>query len=160
MTGGKGRGLPDKRGVSQPLSDMLKMSNLEPKEVEAAIDHIKRKHRYPVLRGDHEYVQRVRKATGIHLTTIALRYGRLLSSIDHVVSRRDRWTYNEVNGRRCVFRCTAMLPSNLQPALPGRLLGTVVVGIDPLGAVEIIGLEEQTPEGWLGLMLKPSWIPF
>ena len=150
-----------RRYVSEPLLRMLQAGSLAPSDVQKAIAGQAAKYGYPVLRPGHPYIRRVRSATGLNVTDIAWRYGRLLVSVEQINDRRIHWFYREFKGSYCSFRCPLELPETVLVVLRGRLLAVVTDAIRPLANVTIAGVDEgYASDGWLNLKLAPNWIPF
>lgn len=147
--------------MSEPLLRMLQTGSVTPSAVQKAIEGQIAKYGYPVLRVGHPYVRRVRNATGLNVTDIAWRYGRLLVSIEQIEGRRFRWLYREFKGSYCSFRCPAQLPDTVAIGLRGKPLAIVTDAIRPLLDVAIAGLDDNYASvDWLSLKLAPRWMPF
>lgn len=147
--------------VSKPLLAMLESAGLAAPAVARSIIRQTDKNCYPVLRAPHPYIRRLRDATALHVVEIALRYGRLLVSIEQMKDGRIHWMYREFNSRYCSFQCRAQLPASVAIALRRKPLSIVTDEIDILANVRIAGLDEvSASNGWLSLKLSPEWIAF
>ncbi len=150
-----------KRYVSVPLLRMLQASAVAPSTIQKALARHTEKFGYPVLRVGHPYISRIRSATGLDVTDIAWRYGRLLVSIEQIKDGRIHWFYREFKSSHCSFRCPGELPDAILIGLRGRPLAAVTDAIEPLADVSIVSEdEEHVSAGWLSLKLAPKWIPF
>lgn len=147
--------------VSAPLLEMLQAANIRPSAVQRSVINRAAKHVYPVLRTPHPYVRRLQAATGLDVTKISWRYGRLLVSIAQMEDGRVSWGYEEFKGSHCSFRCPAVLPEAVVIALKGKPLCTLTDTIAVLADVTISGIDHDLePIGGLALKLTPDWIAF
>lgn len=149
------------RYVSAPLLHLLTAAQITPLAVYASIVKARASNQHPRLRPGHVYLRRIRKASGLNVIEIALRYGRLLMTIEQLKDRRIIWFYNEYKGSLCAFRCPAQVPEAVLIAARGRPLSTIVDLPAPLGAIQIDGIEKQYGQnGAVSLKLAPDWVAF
>ncbi len=149
------------RYVSAPLLHLLTVAQISPSAVHASIVKARTSNQHLRLRPGHVFLQRIHEASGLNVIEIALRYGRLLMTIEQLKDRRISWFYNEYKGSLCAFRCPAQVPEATLIAARGRPLQTIVDLPAPLGAVKIIGIdEEHGHNGTVSLKLAPDWVAF
>lgn len=147
--------------VSKPLLAMLESAGIAAPAVARSITRQTDKNCYPVLRAPHPYIRQLRNASGLHVTEVSWRYGRLLVTIEQMKDGRIHWTYREFNSRHCSFQCRVELPETLAIALRGKPLSNLTNDIDVLADVRIAGPDDQSAtSGWSCLKLSPDWIAF
>lgn len=149
------------RYVSAPLLHLLTAAQITPSAVHASIVKARASNQHPRLRPGHGYLRRIREVSGLNVIEIALRYGRLLMTIEQAKDRRISWFYNEYKGSLCAFRCPGQVPVAALIAARGRPLSTIVNVPAPLGFIKIAGIEEEyAHDGGVSLKLAPDWIAF
>lgn len=145
-----------RRALSSPSASLFEQANVQPEELDAAIEDLVCAKAAAILRFDHPLVQRVRDGTGITLVQVTRRSRNLLIEIEQHSDVGPSWQYREHTRRRCTFSCRGQLPATIETALQGELLEKLVIPAAALQGIPIANVS-GSGDGWLKIDVAPSW---
>ncbi|WP_156351350.1 hypothetical protein [Sphingomonas sp. Leaf25] len=148
-----------RRALSSPSTSLFEQANVQPEELDAAIEDLVWAKASAILRFDHPLLRQVRAATGVNLVQVARRSRNLLIEIEQRSEIGPSWQYREHTPRRCTFSCRGQLPATIETALQGELLEQLVIPAAALQGITIANVA-KSGDGWLNIDVAPSWHRF
>lgn len=143
--------------VSRSMNDLLRIAQLQPQQVNEALERLRRLGQEMRLRPGHPYLVRLRRATGLNFVSASRKHRHLLFVIEE---RRTApcWTYREITRNNCEFDISSLTSDTLMNAIAGEPLSRLAVPHSSISSLIMSSLHDK--QGWTVATLAPEWVPF
>lgn len=139
------------------MNDLLRIAQLQPQQVNEALERLRRLGREMRLRPSHPYLVRLRRATGLNFVS-ASRKNRHLLFVTEERRTAPCWTYRETSRNDCVFDVYGRISETLMIAMAGERLSRLVEPHPDMSSPIMSSLHED--RGWTVAKLDSEWLPF